>query len=156
MGMSELITPTSGYYHGYRNGDSVTGGIFYRMNTNARSIAGTYAGDVVPHGSAYTGGNGYDYRMIYVPGNMQVRNNTTYDNAAESARNDRRKNMEWIKSSTGAGRQIRGCPFCAGTLPHSGRYGVVPESCDGKYRTNCNGRNESDAWACGKIRRKYG
>ena len=53
MGMSELITPNSGYYHGYRNGDSVTGDIFYRMNTNARSIAGTYAGDIVPHGPAY-------------------------------------------------------------------------------------------------------
>lgn len=46
--------------------------------------------------------------MIYVPGTMQVRNNNTYDNAAESARNDRRKNMEWIKSSTGAGGQMRG------------------------------------------------
>lgn len=80
------------------------------MNTNARSIAGTYAGDIVPHGPAYIGGNGYDYRMIYVPGTMQVRNNTTYDNAAESARNDRRKNMEWIKSNTGAGGQIRGVP----------------------------------------------
>lgn len=108
MGMSELITSNSGYYHGYRNGDSVTGDIFYRMNTNARSIAGIYAGDIVPHGPAYIGGNGYDYRMIYVPGTMQVRNNTTYDNAAESARNDRRKNMEWIKFSTGAGGQIRG------------------------------------------------
>lgn len=67
-----------------------------------------YAGDIVPHGPAYIGGNGYDYRIIYVPGTMQVRNNTTYDNAAESARNDRRKNMEWIKFSTGAGGQIRG------------------------------------------------
>lgn len=107
MGMSELITPNSGYYHGYRNGDSVTGAVSYHMNTNARSIAGTYAGDIVPMGPAYIGGNGYDYRMIYVPGTMQVRNNTTYDNAAEAARDDRRKNMEWIKSSTTSGGQIR-------------------------------------------------
>lgn len=92
MGMSELITPNSGYYRGYRNGDSVTGDISYRMNTNARSIAGIYAGDIVPHGPACIGGNGYD-------------------NAAELARNDRRKNMEWIKFSTGAGGQIRGCRF---------------------------------------------
>ena len=105
MGMSELITPNSGYYHGHRNGDSVTGDIFYRMNTNARSIAGTYAGDIVPHGPAYIGGNGDDYKMIYVRGTMQVRNNT-YDNVAESARNDRRKNMEWISR-----RADEGCRF---------------------------------------------